>query len=672
VTRSRPHRGWLAAAFVLSAAWVLPLYVPPSTSPLPVDPGFVAQLFPGVPPLWVLARLGALLAAAVVCVHALRGVDAVADVSGSPRRPVTVRPWLHYASLAMAVVLLAAALGADRLGRTAQLVFVGALALPTLLIHLACRPSLQPRPTAATAGFLLIFAVWAAAVARRSPLAATPVDTWLNLTAFRAALAHDGNLLTGRFEPGASDLAHLLLGAPLLAPMDPGATFTWMRATAFLWAFASAVAVRRLAARMAGEPAGLVAAAAFLFSPAVIWLPQTPVPLGLATAFLGGLFLGFHEWLRRDSPAALVGLATLGGLSVAFGHTAVPAAGLGVATAVALVRRRRTTSRVVAATAFMALAAAALPVLPGMDDITRMRAQYLERFLPWGLIEPVLLGQRSPEAIRNVAGTAPPAAIAAGALLAPVATARTALRLWGDVFLEPIAIVLAVAGGVAAATGRLGPSGPILLGFLVLSLLPGLTSSYDRPSLIRMMGLAVCVPLLAAGGFRTLSGRRNPRAAAAVVLAVAASGLVLFHVTNPRLLAKSWVTIAIEACSADPDACVLLDYHRRQPMPWLNVPEMAAAVPQRALRVVPYAGIEAVTTASGLPTAPVLVWSPALEDDDDVGMQLRERWPQARIFRIHDDAGLSSAWVAAFADDWRPAVGESRWRPQAALSPPVR
>lgn len=652
-----PYRrayAWLALAAALAAGYVLPLYVPPATAPPPAEPGFVALLFPGVPPGWIVARLAALGGALVAFALALRTLP-MAAVAGAPlRRRAPQRPALVHAALAAAVLLLAAAVAAGRLSRPAQFAFVLALPLPSLLVHLAWRRSLRPRPGGGAAALLALGAVWAWLATRPDAAAATPVDTWLNFTAFRASLAHAGNLLTGRFEPGASDLAHLLYGAPLLELLGREADFAWMQAAAVFWTGVTALAVQRLAARIAGTAASLVAVAALLFSPAVFWLPTTPVPLALATALLAWLFYCFHQWVCRASPAALVGLATIGGLAVAFGHTAVPAACLGAVTAVTLVRRRTTTPLPVVLTAVVALAAAALPVLPGSDDLERMQARYLERFYPWDVIEPALLGQRSPYAILEVDGSPPAARIAAGALLAPVATARTALRRWGDVFLEPIAAVLATFGMVAAATGRLGPSGRVLLLFVAVSLLPGLTSSYDRPSLIRVMGLAVGVPVLAAAAWRAAAGSRR-RAALAATLAIAASGLVLFRVVNPRILAQSWVTLAIEACADAPEACALLDYERPQPIAWLNVPVMAAAVPERPLRVVPFAGAASLLDANGAPLASVFLWSPALEADDRVLEQLRARWPQAVVLDLTDRAGLAKTHALALDPAWVPA-----------------
>jgi len=660
-------RTWRIIAVALAGAYALPLYFPPATSPTELDGALLARLFPGVPGTWIGLRLLALAAAVVAFTISLGDANRYRPAeSDRSHARAPLRPRLLGGALFAALGLFCMALGAASLGRPLQLLFAILLPVPAVLTHFAYRTTLRPRPTRGALAGLVLVVAWAlarAVSAHGDARAATPVDTWANFGSFVAAVHADTNLLTERFEPGTSEFVHLLIGAPLLdlAGTDPGSA--WLRTLAIAWICLTALAVRALAARMTGEPASLVATAAVLFAPATLWLPLTPAPLAPTTAIGIGLFLFFFLWHQRGSAAGLVALATLGGISLAFGHTTVPGALLGLATAISLVRRWRIVPVTVLATAIVCVAAAALPVLPDAEGLARMRSNYIDRFLPWGLVEPALLGQVTPRVLQNVSATARPAEIAAAALLAPVATPRTALRLWGDVFIEPVSAVGAIIALGALIAGRAHAHRRYLLAFLAIAIAPTLTSSYDRPSLIRGICIPAALALLTAAGFGLVAGTRGRyawRAALALSLAIAASGTLLFDWTNPRILAQSSVAVAIEACADAPERCTLLDYDQTIDLSWLHVGRMAAEVPRVPIETVRVSDIESRRADNF--RSRVILWSPALEHDERISERLCARWPDSSFVLLDDGTRLSQAWAAFQDSSWQPALPAARWR----------
>lgn len=669
--------GTSALALALAAIYVLPLYAPPEAGTTAAETGRIARLFPGVPAAWILVRLGALALAVVLFGSALQPTSTPrSPPAAATEPPKPLRPHFLWWALALALGLALASLGIGRARGSVQLAFVMLLLGPALLVHLAHRRRRAPwRWLSALAPGLGLFALWAGVRVAGfwgDARAATPVDTWQNFTSLESAVATGSGLLSGRFEPGASDLVHLLTGATLLSAIGRPPTFLWVQMIELAWLVATLVPLALLATRIAGAPAALVATAVVLFSPATQFYLFTPPPFALATAFTTWLIFLLHRLRASQSPAALVGLGTLGGLCLAFGQTAVPAAFVGAATAVTIAMRWRAVSKPTLAIAIACLCAASLPVIPGVEELQAIRTRYLERFLPWELTEAVLFGQVSPFVLTGAGSWAAPAGqwldIVAGTLLAPLATPRTALRLWGDTFIEPIGVCLAVAGATMVAFGRARGAAGTLVGFIAIALALGFTSSYDRASLIRILALPVAMALLAAVGFTGIAGR-NRRTAWPAALAgsalIAASGLWIFDAVNPRILARSWVSIAIDAAADAPQEAILLDYGRAENLSWLNVAVMAQRVPRTALRTLAFADRSSLPAATELVPEPIFLWSPALEADEGVAQQICTQWPDARLFVMRDPAGISTAWGATVARHWYPALHPTRWTEHA-------
>ena len=146
--------------------------------------------------------------------------------------------------------------------------------------------------------------------------------------------------------------------------------------------------------------------------------------------------------------------------------------------------------------------------------------------------------------------------IPAGAVLSPFAIARSPLRLWGDVLFEPWSAGLSAVGlAICARHAVRNRVALALLAFVTAALLPGFVSSYDRPSLLRILGAPTALALMSAVGFVGALTTLHPVAVRRwammiTTLAIAVSGTVLFDVVNPRILAASSIGLLVRAVDA--------------------------------------------------------------------------------------------------------------------------
>jgi len=676
----------LGIALALGLVYLVPLYMPPATTVIDLDlrwrPDLGARLFPGVPTAWVGIRLTALALALASLAFAVRRIRphtiGVAHYDSIPTRPLFVAT-AFIAALALALV---AAVSNHAPART-DVVFAALVPVPLLCTALAYRRNPPRRISASALASSLLFIGWAAwrwTSADGDARIATAVDTWPFYASFIEAVGSARPLLGTRFEPAVPDLIHLLVGAPALSLLEGEASLFWLRAVEMGWLAMATVCVHTLAARIAGGPAAIVAVAGMLFAPFTLYAVLVPSPFGIVVALLSALFLTFHSWITRDSSVALVGLATLGGVASALGHTAVPTAILGAATALSVIARRQRIAAAPLGIAILTALAIAYPSLPRLGQIEQIRASYLDRFQPWGHTEAWLFGQRhisrdlgaprSDEAMRRVSSALedhekPQSEMAMGALLSPIAIPRNALRLCGDVLLEPITAALGCFG-LLLLIGRPPAGGTRLpLAFAAIAILPALSTAYDRPSLIRMIGIIPAWSLLAAVAFARLSAMRTNRSTAAAIgaaLAIAASGGLLFDRVNPRILAQSWVTVAIDASSAYTLRSVLFEGTELDPYPWMYTAGIGRLLLPERIAVVPIDSPESVRRALRGQPESLYFWSPALEEAADLRAQVCAERPDARMFLLRDHAGLSSAWSATTDPAWQPALAAGQWR----------
>lgn len=516
--------------------------------------------------------------------------------------------------------------------------------------------------------------------------AANPVDMWEFLRSLWEFLGSDGSYFGADHMPGLSRLLFLFSGAPLLNELGIPPSLQSIRLTSAAYALVAAAGVHRLARGIAGGRAAPVAVAAFLFAPATMLCHLNPTPMPFVFAFGIWLFIAFFEWVRQRSVVALVALTTLGGFSAGFPIIAIPAALLAVPTAVTIFARFRTVPRPALIAALLMLPATAIPLLPNPETVAEARKAYIGTSLRWSTAEDALFGQEHPfDLIDGITGAVhAPRRIGdqiAAALLAPVATRRNSLRLWGDVFLEPIGIVLAILAGMALLTRRHPPGSGALAGMAAASLLGGLGSSYDTPSLTRVYAAVPALAVCAAVGFSALSDafprrRIRPELVAALI---SASGTYLFNFVNPSILADSWVRIVIDATEGNRERTVLLDGANENfgyDLSWLNVGFIASQVPCEPLPTAEFLSwghsteepLWTLAGPNGHLVADVMVWSPALEKSFHLLSIIGRTSVNPRIFKLRDASGLSYAWAASFTPDWTPALPDDRWR-EVAFEP---
>ncbi len=677
---------WLLAGIAL-AAYAIPLLAPPAAvAPAPVAPDapWLARVLPGVPEGWVGGRLFALAvgAAAVALLVRRTVLLPLGAPSPSPLR------WAQAPAVALGVATghAMASLWAARLDRAGQLLYVLTLAVPALILLAARRPGGARREhggeLAWTLPLVAIWAVWRGVLAVHAPEAADVVDTWFGFEYVVAAATGSANLLTQGFLPGFPGTYLFFQGVPLFGAERVAPSFARLQVLHLMWTAVAGLGVGRLAARLVGATAAPVASAVFLFSPFVLFLPLNPSPFFLGPLVAVALLLLLEAHHRRRSPAALAALGGLGGTAILMPPIAPVAAAVGLAALASSLRRPRP-SAIVFATACLSLVAAVLPALPAVLAGLRSTADvYVFSGGLWSGLELAALGQLPPADALRFWGAGEPLLrdLVLGTALAPFAIPRTPLRLWGDALFDPLGAALAAAGlAVCVRHARRGPQGLLLAAFLA-ALLPGALSSYDRPSLTRLFVTPVPLALLAVVGLEALRRHALPRVrpatlAVVTVVLVAAGGTALFDAVNPRILARSWLGLALRALDGAPADAVLLahadaPYHGGPPgadLRWLHARRIASQVPATPLPVAAWEGPASLDAAPESPTR-LFLWSPALQHDADVAGRVCARWPGAALYEIRDAAGISRVLAASPAGaGWTPALPASQWTAQGCL-----
>ncbi len=668
-------------------AYALPLLHPPGPvmlERLPEGAGLLARLYPGIPTGWVAARLGGLLAAALLaasCAAAVRRAARVGEPDLVAARPGPARPLRAGAlpaAAALALLHAACAPFVDGLGRGAQLAYVAAFALPAAVLALgtkggADRREAPPRRVGPILAFAVPIAVWLAwrgADARGSLRPAHAVDTWFGMQMLESAAAGELNLVSGGLLPGITAL-HLLPQSvaafgPGLAPSFPAVQLVHLG-----WLAVLGAGVAWLAARLVAPAAAPIALAAFLGAPFVLAMPLNPSPLFLGCFFavtLAALLLRFHE---RRSLVALAGLGALAGVAATHPST-LPLAALAGLGALGSWLRGPRLPWLALAVPLASGAAALVPAIPDLETLEQMRVAYARGSGHWFELEPIILGRHSPfgaEAL-NEAGRGGTLDVPVAALLAPFAATRTSLRLWGDAAFDPLGAGLAAVGLAAALrVARRRPQLGLLVVWLGVALLPGLSSSYDRATLTRMFAMPVPLALLAALGFETLRAGLAPRARAAVLAwataaAVAAGGLFLFDVVNPRILIPSSSGLALRALASAPPAggATFLEHGPPFDLAWLQVRPIARHVPPEPVPVFAYTGVGSLAPGAA-PEEELWLWSAGLEEDARLGSVVCRHFPASELHRIEDATGRARAYAARRAGPgWQPAAPELRWR----------
>lgn len=672
------NRAWGALAAVLWLGYALPLFFPPAAadcgSVVPPDAPLLARLFPDVSGWWVAMRLGCLLGASIIV--ALVGRRAVPErlpvEPGAEAPPPS--PGLVWIALALAAAQPVAGFWASHLGRTAQLLYVAGLAAPALILLCGRRrvgvPVADPYLLRSLALVAVAWLLLRAPVAWHSPRTADAVDTLGAFTYLELAAPTSFNLLTDRPLKGVSALFFVLQGAGVLGTPDIPLTLPALQVLNLAWMALIAIGVGVLAARLVTPAAAPIAAAFFLFSPFALLAPVGPIALFHAALVTTGLLLLLLAIHSRRSPPAVAAFGALAGLGASHPLT-LPITLVLCAAALWSAWQRPRLSPLLALVAALSFGAAVVPGRPTLDEIRSMQSSYSFGRKAWRPLEYILLGQRSPLERPQFlnAGTSGPIDIPLATLLTPFAIPRTPVRLWGDALYDPVGTGLAAAG-IAAGLLALRRSALArgLLALLAVGLLPAFVSSTDRPSLTRTSVTHTVLPLFASLGFEVV--RRGfaiawrPRALAmGIAAAIAAAGMVLFDVVNPRILPASAIGVVLEALgpSRAIDA-VILD-HSETEFGFLQIGNAALRVPARPIPAVAYAGAADLGTAiADDRSRRVVFWTPGLEQQHRVSADICARWPAARVYTLRDRTGCSHALAAVVSDaEWDPALPAHRW-----------
>lgn len=673
-------RIWGLLALALWAGYALPLFVPPAAdcaATLAADAGLLQRVFPGVPAWWVGLRIACLLAAtAIIAAMTYRDLPAALPVQPQSVPPVRIAVWI---ALALAAAQLVFALWVEQFERRGQFFYLVALLAPTGVLFVSYHRRARSAERRLLLSLAAIAAVWAAvrlALAWDSPRSADAVDM-LSAVTFLEQTDNAGlNILTSALGPmrGVSYLFLVFHGAGLYGPEGlVTRTLHLLQIIDVIWTGVVAVGLGWIAARAFGRAAAGVAAATFLFSPFMLLGALTPTPLYYAVLVATGLIV---LWLRiheRRSPPAIAAFGTLAGVGCSHPGT-LPFTVCIAAAALWSAQRAPKLPFPLVAVGLLCFAAAVYPGLPTLTALRSMQQSYTRATIPWTPLEAAVSGQVPPPEAQQMlySGGGREIDIVAGAVLAPAAIPRTAIRLWGDALFDPVGAGLAI-GAIAASVlaVRRSALARAMLALLVVAMLPAILSSYDRTSIVRMAILPTMMALFAGLGFELIRRRyvatwRPLPLAVAVTASAALAGVVLFDVVTPRLVRGSAFGIALEAMGrgAPLDDVAFLD-HREWEFNWLGrIGQTAEVIRNEPVRVVRYAsaddlaGVEAVHTGTRL-----LFWTPGLEAYHAIERHICSRWPQARIYTLVDRPGCSRVFAALLSggEAWRPALPSDRW-----------
>lgn len=701
----------LGVGLALLLVYALPVFVPPpGTWSVPAVPGtpVLERLFPHVPGWWIAVRLlalatgAALLAVTAGMPHRVPDRTTAAD-SGIPA-------WALRAALAAAIVHIACLPVLRQLPsflESAYLLWVfvppGILLLGRALHRRQARGAGRRRGVAWWWwGTLAVVGAWVPirlAASWHAPLAADCVDMFRTFGGLVRLATTDTPLLGGSMgasggagdvELGVVNAVQLFFeGLPLLRLFSLSPCLWWTQVVNAVWLGVAGVAVGVLAQRLVGGFAAPVATAAYLFSPYVLMAQMTPIP---DVCFpLAVLLVLLPVLVRRSgSPIALVAFGGVAGLSAL-----LPSLTLMTGFAMAVVAWRWWTgpllSRPALLTAVLSFVALSTPSLPAPAAVTAAVDWYVLKQWPMSVGEKALQGQLSPtEAIWTNVDPPGTLLLITGTLLSPFATPRNSLRMLGDVLYEPFSTALGAVGMLICLRGlRRDWTSRYLFACLLMALVPGFVSSYDRPSLLRVYGATVPLAVFAAIGLRGMlaaarSSAARRRGVVAATLLIAASGLVVFDVVNPRILSASTFGLLMRAVDVGGiDRVAMLTSNEPALNPpdvaerdklwhadWLRryhpyVDDLARCAPRRPVPIIP------IEQAPRLDPYDVVFWHPAL--DQTIRITEREvcrRWPEATLFTIWDRAHLSRVQAAQIrGEGWQPTLPAEQWETSRCAPP---
>jgi len=533
---------------------------------------------------------------------------------------------------------------------------------------------------------LRLFASW------HSPVAADSVDMFRTLGGLVRLATTGADFMTesmgvtegvGDIEVrGVNAVQLFFCGLPILRLLSHSPCAWWMQVASVFWISIAGLAVAALGVLLLGRRAPSVTLAAFLFSPFLLMVQIIPIPtVGVClAAWLA--FLPIH-FRKTGSPISLVLLGGIGGLTATL-PSLTCLTGIAIAFVAWTLWQGQRVPPLAIATATLSLIAMLVPNVPSQRAVLDAYEWYVAKNWPMAIGEAAVQGQVSPT-IADWMTVDPPGflAIFTGTILSPFVIPRQPIKLWGDTLYEPVSAALAAVGLMLTLRGARRGEGSAwyLLALLATTMLPGFVSSYDRASLTRVYGSMMPVALLATLGWLHLmrllphrSARRWTAMATAVV--IGGSGLIVFDIVNPRILAASSYGIfmrTVDAAVLDRTAFLTFrgsvaasdendDTHRHWEADWLlsyhpYVADLTRCAPRRPVPIIPVQDVQALGARD------LLFWNPAL----DQTVQMTEhhvcrRWPDAALFSISDRSGLSRLHGAQIGGAaWQPAAPSDKW-----------
>lgn len=701
-----PVRASVLVGFLLLLVYVLPSLWPPpprAITPATITTPPLERLFPHVPAWWLVGRLAAVLAGAALVGASIRAPVLRWDHDRPESRDVAYHPLALRAACAAAGLQLAClpiVRGLPIWAKTAYLLWI---VVPSAVLLLGRRPSAiqvlrsgarQP----AVLATITVVAVWAATrllAAWHSPIAADCVDMFRTLGGLVRFATTDADFMrdsmgvtegVGDIEVVGVNAVQLFFeGLPILRYFEHVPGMWWMQVANTIWVSLGAVLVSWLCRTLISRAIMPFAAAAYLFSPFAMMTQILPIPTVCVPLAVLVVLLPVRFYLT-GSPLALMLVASVAGLTATLPSQSLMTGIAGLFVLWTLWRRHRPPWLTIAGScaAFVAVCA---PNIPSRTALQLAYDWYVTKSWPIAVGEATLQGQVSPSVI-DWTTVDPPGRwlLIAGSVLSPVAIPRFGLRNWGDVLYEPMSAALGVVGLVLCLrrVNRNGP-GIYLLVMLAAGLVPGFVSSYDRVSLTRVYGSAVAWCVLSAGGFaallRALTPRLSTRAVVlAFTLAVAASGTFVFDYVNPRIVSSSPFGLIMRAVEPTmlPRVAMLTAYgdarhtqgvddrHRLWEADWLMrhhpyIREIARSAPQHPIPLLPIDNTPA--EQAQMEGFDLLFWNPALDQTIAItATYVCRRWPNATLYTIYDQAGLSKVYAAQLhGQPWVPRVARSQW-----------
>lgn len=682
--RSRGGALRVGVACALAVAYAAPLFVPPATPalglPTPPDAWLLARIFPGVPAWWVGARLAALAAAAVLLGWRAWPASAAA-VASSDRPTMVASPAFRWVAVGLAAAHLALAPFAAGLGPYGQLGYLALLAVPAAV--LAWSEGLVRSPTSmawrAVVPTAIVIAVW---IGMRlvtdlgSPRAADVVDGWRGFLDTARAVQDRQNVLTDLYDPklpGVSGILFVLHGVPFFQAGLAAFGLPAVQVFQIVAVAVTAALVALLAGVLMAPWVAALAAAVFLFAPFTRFVAFFPGPFVAGPLYALLVALAGLLAVRRRSAAGIAALGAAGGLALGYPGVA-PVAGVIGLWALWRVRADLGSLAPGLVAGFAAgLASFVAVVLPGIPHVftpSRMGAHFR-----WdGLISVIdagLLGQipvaTTPAAFEGVVQR--PFDIVVSALLAPVANARVAIRLWGDTLVDPVGAVLLAVGLVACVrAARSAWLARVLLVTYGIVLAPAFVSPVDVANVAYAVVLPVAMALVAAAGAWAIAGARAPAIGwvAAAVVAIVAGGSVLFDVVNPRVLpASSFGTMFEVTDLAALDRVVVLGYGPGfvRPTKTLYTGPITAFAGRRPVGYLEYDAGPLPAAELAAERKDLVFWSHGYDGDVPIAAAICATWPDATLFEIRDRAGLGRVHAARLGNvPWEPRADAGRWQ----------